>query len=105
MREAIDLVMAELGDEERLTIHEYLGVTGLINDALTAAYNDDDSPFARGASGSKLPIEDWLSTLPESLIRVLVELLVPIADSPHRGHEFEATLAVLNALGDGLSRR
>lgn len=101
MRDAIDRLMAELDDERRLTIHEYLGVTGLINDALTTAYDEDDSPFARGASG----VEDWLSILPASLVRLLVELLVPIADNPHRGYEFDATLAVLNALGDGLTRR
>lgn len=101
MHDATDRLMAELGDEKRLTIDEYLRVTGLINKVLTTVYNNDDSPFARGANG----VEDWLNFLPESLVRLLLELLVPIADHPHRCYELDATLDVLNALGHELTGR
>nr|WTB35234.1 hypothetical protein OG781_42395 [Streptomyces sp. NBC_00830] len=66
----------------------------LIGDLLVDAYEN---------SGTDLDPESFRLMLPASLLRLLVELLAPIADHPHPSTELDLTLHVLKALTDRLN--
>jgi hypothetical protein len=67
----------------------------MIRDALAVA-NEEVMPMADP--------EGWLSILPHSLPRVMVELIAPVADSPHAGFEIEGAIAALTALREELRK-
>lgn len=66
----------------------------LIQEVLTIAHED---------SGTEMGFEDFAQMLPASLVRVLVELVAPVADDPHAGMELDFTLQVLHALTSRLA--